>query len=69
MKKKYIKPEFNKYLTVAQVTNGWDTEIYPHGSNVSEGFNNTYNVWDCADAKTNEFYNQFCVSDSFDPNE
>ncbi len=54
MKKKYGKFEFNRYLPVAELTKANepdDTGIFPHGSNVSEGTNATYNLSDCADAK------------------
>ncbi len=49
--KKYEAPELKKYLSVSELTNGWDTSVEPHGSNVSEGINATYNVWDCSEAK------------------
>ncbi|HON57473.1 MAG TPA: hypothetical protein PLM75_11790 [bacterium] len=54
MKKQYKKYELKKYLTIADLTKDNipdDSGVYPHGSNVSEGTINTYNMSDCADAK------------------
>jgi len=63
MKKKYNAPVFNKYLSIFDVTN----VSIPHGSNVSEGTNATYNVSDCFDAKAKEdeyLQDQYCLEES-----